>query len=126
MGRPVRTVRISKVGSVFCYPEHVPVQMKVLFADLKARRFLQGLAPDAFAAGAAQFLSTLNAIHAFRDGNGRTQLAFLALLANQSGHPLTLEQLDPEAFLAAMIASFQGDEQPLAGQVRNLMTQSEG
>jgi len=63
---------------MFCYPEHIPAQMGALFADLKAKRFLRNLAPAAFAMGAAQFLGMLNAIHAFRDGNGRTQLAFLA------------------------------------------------
>ncbi len=118
-----RTVRISKADSMFCYPEHISTQMKALFADLKARHFLRELPRDRFAANAAQFLSTLNAIHGFRDGNGRCQLAFLAILANRAGHPLALKRLEPNAFLAAMTTSFHGDEQPLARQIRNLMTQ---
>jgi cell filamentation protein len=109
---------------MFCYPENIPEQMRALFADLKASRFLQGLTPDAFAAAAAHFMATLNAIHPFRDGNGRTQLAFLALLANQADKELALERLDPDAFLAAMIASFHGDEQPLARQIRGLIAGS--
>ncbi|MPZ20748.1 MAG: hypothetical protein GEV06_22990 [Luteitalea sp.] len=36
--------------------------------------------------------------------------------------PATLEQFDPKAFLAAMVASFQGDEQPLVDQIRGLIT----
>lgn len=116
-----RTVRISKAGSPFCYPEYICSEMKTLFADLKVQRFLRGLSHSLFAASAAHFLGTLNAIHAFRDGNGRAQNAFLALLADQAAHPLALEELDPEAFVAAMISSFHGDERPLADQIRGLM-----
>jgi len=116
-----RTVRISKGDSMFCYPEHIPAQIAALFSELKAKRLLRGLAADAFAVGAAQFLGTLNAIHPFRDGNGRTQLAFLALLADRADRPLAFDRLDPEAFLAAMIVSFHGDERPLARAMRALV-----
>lgn len=118
--RRFRTVRIAKAEAMFCYPENIAAQIRTLFAELKAKRFLQALAPDAFAVGAAHFMATLNAIHPFRDGNGRTQLVFLSLMANQAGIPLTLDRLDPDAFLAAMIASFHGDEQPLANQILSL------
>jgi cell filamentation protein len=118
-------VRIGKAASMFCYPEHIPAQLQALFADLGAKRFLQELTADAFAAEAARFLAALNAIHAFRDGNGRAQLAFLALLAARAEHPLALDRLDPAAFMAAMIASFQGDERPLGAQVRDLIARSE-
>jgi cell filamentation protein len=119
-----RTVRIAKGSAMFCYPENIPEQMQTLFAELRARRFLQSLAPDAFAAAAAHFMATLNAIHPFRDGNGRTQLTFLALLAKHAGKELALERLDPDAFLAAMIASFHGDEWPLARHIFGLIAGS--
>lgn len=76
-----RTVRLGKDGSAFCYPEHIAREMQRLFADLKRQRYLKGLSPDAFAAAAAHFLASLNAIHPFREGNGRTQASFLTLLA---------------------------------------------
>src|SRR4030081_3294572 len=34
----IRTVRISKSGSAFCYPEHIDREMKRLFAGLKDRK----------------------------------------------------------------------------------------
>jgi cell filamentation protein len=52
--------------------------------------------------GAAKFLADLNAIHPFRDGNGRTQFAFMHLLAIKAGHPLDLSLIKPERFLASM------------------------
>jgi len=48
---------------------------------------------------AAAFLAWLNAIRPFREGNGRTQLTFIALLAAQAGHPLDLSRLEPARFL---------------------------
>lgn len=119
-GKP-RTVRLAKGGSAFCYPEHIGREMRSLFADLKAKRGLSGLSADAFADQAARFLATLNAIHPFREGNGRTQLTFVAMLAAQAGHPLDLDRLEPGSFLVAMIASFQGDSAELAAQLRRLV-----
>ncbi|SHL25766.1 cell filamentation protein [Bradyrhizobium lablabi] len=91
-----RTVRISKQGSAFCFPEHIEVQSAKLFSDLKAENNFENLPANKFAEKAAHFLAELNAIHAFREGNGRTQLTFFALLADRAGQPLDLERLDPE------------------------------
>jgi cell filamentation protein len=63
----------------------------------------------------------LNAIHPFREGNGRTQVSFIALLADQAGHPLALDRLEPEPFLAAMVASFRGDLSDLRRRIRQLV-----
>jgi cell filamentation protein len=104
-----RTVRISKRGNPFCFPEHILAQASKLFADLKAGNYLEDLPANVFAERAAHFLAELNAIHAFREGNGRAQLTFFALLADRAGHPLDLEKLDPDAMLKAMIASFEGN-----------------
>jgi cell filamentation protein len=116
-----RTVRLSKGTSVFCYPEHIAAEMTRVFADLARERHLKGRTRDEFGRGAAHFLAELNAVHPFREGNGRTQLTFLALLAASAGHPLDLDRLDPERTLAAMIASFGGDEKPLAAVIHDLV-----
>ncbi len=116
-----RTVRIGKGGSVFCYPEHIDAELGRIFGDLRQADALRGLDRARFAAGAAHILAELNAVHAFRDGNGRAQLAFTALLADRAGYPLDLARLDPPTFLAAMIASFRGDERPLAAQFSELI-----
>ena len=116
-----RTVRLNKDGSAFCYPENIAREMQRLFADLKRQRYLKGLSPDAFAASAAHFLATLNAIHPFREGNGRTQTSFLTLLADQAAYPLKLDRLVPERFLNAMIESFYGDERSIAAEIRRLI-----
>ena len=116
-----RRVRTFKDGSPFCYPENIERELKGLFGWLKAQAFLRDRDPAAFARDAAHFLAELNAIHAFRDGNGRAQTAFLALLAADAGHPLDFERMDPEAFLAAMVRSFFGKNDALAAQIEALI-----
>jgi len=115
-----RTVRITRAGNAFCYPENIHRESMNLFSRLRESTFLCGLSNEDFAPNAASFLATLNAIHGFRDGNGRAQLAFMALLADTAGHPLRLDRLRPRMFLEAMIRSFHGDEVLLAQQLARL------
>lgn len=95
--------------------------MKKVFTWLKHQGQLRGLKSDDFARGAAHFLAELNAIHPFRDGNGRAQLAFMALLAAQAGHTLHIRRIKQRPFLAAMVASFNGDERLLVAELKALL-----
>jgi len=115
-----RTVRISKGGSAFCYPEYITQEMQKLFDNLRNQNYFHGLTSDEFAIRAAHFLATLNAIHPFREGNGRAQTSFLLLLADRAGHPLNLDKLVPERFMEAMVASFEKDEERLVLEIRKL------
>ncbi len=67
----LRTVRIAKGDSVFCYPERIGIELRRTFETLRQNDVLRRRDRTGFAAGAARFLADLNAIHAFRDGNGR-------------------------------------------------------
>ena len=69
-----RKVRISKDRSAFAYPENIDREMSRLFGWLRERRYLRGLPAADFARDAAHFLAELNAIHPFRERNGRTSL----------------------------------------------------
>jgi cell filamentation protein len=121
MGRENSTVRIAKSGSMFCYPEHIYGEMRKLFEALRNSKHFRELTPRRFAQKAAHFLSELNAIHPFREGNGRVQLALLILIAERAGHALTLNNLDPEAMLAAMVTSFGGEETKLEKLIEALL-----
>jgi cell filamentation protein len=116
-----RSVRISKGGNPFCFPEFVGTQMEALFSALAGGGYLRGLDKGAFAKAAAHFLAELNAIDPFREGNGRTQLSFLVLLAEEAGHPLDLDRLDPQEILDATIESFGGNEAGLEKQIALLL-----
>jgi cell filamentation protein len=95
--------------------------MQRIFAELVRENSLRGLEAKSFASRAAHILAELNAIHPFREGNGRTQNVFLLLLAEHAGHPLDFRLLDPPQMMKAMVASFNGDEEPLANLILGLM-----
>ena len=118
-GKP-RTIRTGKGGHWFCYPAFIEGQLDRLFADLKAKRHLDGLDLDAFAREAAHFLGEVNAIHPFREGNGRTQLAFLRLLCLNAGFGFDASVLDRDRVIGAMIASFDGKPQALTELIRDI------
>jgi cell filamentation protein len=78
-----RDVRIAKDGNIVCYPENIAGEADKLFSQLERDKFLKGLSLKDFAAKSAKFLAYLNAIHAFREGNGRSQLSFFLLMAER-------------------------------------------
>lgn len=71
-----RAVRLANGQSVFCFPEHIDGQMRALFLSLKDQGHLAQTRRSDFVTRTAWFWSELNAIHPFREGNGRTQTLF--------------------------------------------------
>ncbi len=118
----LRAIRTGKGDNWFCYPEYIAREAERLFGELAARGHLTGAENEgAFAGGAAWFLGELNAIHPFREGNGRIQLVFLTMLARNAGYELDEDRLRPKPFLDAMIASFSGNLTALTGEIRRLI-----
>lgn len=116
-----RTVRTAKGGNWFCYPEHINSSMNQLFNKLAGPAFKPGSSEADFLDASTDFLAELNAIHPFREGNGRSQLTFMHLLSRRAGHPLDLERVEPETFMPAMIASFHGNNGPLRSELQKLL-----
>jgi cell filamentation protein len=116
-----RTVRTSKGGNAFCYPEHISAQMDALFHGLHNGEVFVGRSVDVFLREIARFLGELNAIHPFREGNGRSQMAFIGLLGATFGYPFAFERLNHVTFLPAMIGSYFGDREPLVVELRHLL-----
>ena len=54
---------------------------------------------------AADIMAAINAIHAFREGNGRTQRAFIRALAKAAGHTLDFTVISQERMIQASIAA---------------------
>jgi fido (protein-threonine AMPylation protein) len=77
--------------------------------------WLRGLQRGAFIDRLAHHLANVNALHPFRDGNGRAQRAFFSQLAAEAGFDLHWQLISPEANNAAAVAAMQGDERPLRG-----------
>jgi len=84
-----------------------------LFQLLNTNNRLQNLNAETFSNKLADFLSNLNAIHPFREGNGRIQNIFITLLSEQAGHPIDFNKIDVKNLLDVMIKGFNGDNLPL-------------
>jgi len=108
-----RIVEMVKDDTIFCPSSHVDEQMQQISDDLAAEYQLAGLGPQAFAQRAGHYLCAINAVHPFREGNGRAQRAFLGLLAEEVGHPIDWSRITPEQMRTASIAGMSGREQPM-------------
>lgn len=84
------------------------------FRNLKAEKHLADISKlEDFAERAAHYIAEINAVHPFREGNGRCQLTLLDLLMQVAGLKMNEDRIDEAEFMSAMIASFMGDEVPL-------------
>jgi cell filamentation protein len=116
----LRTVTIGR-GTLFSRPEHIAGDAEELFAWLARTSFLRDLDRDEFVDGVTELLSDLNALHPFRDGNGRTQRAFVAQLALGAGQPVRWSAMDPAENVAASRAAHEGDNARLRAMLDKLI-----
>lgn len=108
----LRTVSIGK-GQLFCLPQHLESFAAEIFANLHRNQLLRGRDRDEFVEGLAELLADINALHPFREGNGRTQRAFLAQLATDAGYDLRWTQMDPAENIRASQEALAGDSTAL-------------
>ncbi len=80
-------------------------KLKAISYLLRKDNHLRGLSRDEFATQAADIMAAINAIHAFREGNGRTQRAFIRALAKAAGHTLDFTVISQERMIQASIAA---------------------
>lgn len=113
----IRTVDISK-GFRFCHAAYIEKEARRLFSRLH-ERIEKGVRDTGEAVElAAHVLSEINAIHPFRDGNGRAQREFVREMLLKLGFTVEYSRADPSLMLKASIASFMGDEGPMRGLFR--------
>ncbi len=111
-----RTVNISK-GSVFCMWPYIGEQLDSLFGKLAGEGLLEGLPPETMASRLAFYLGEINAIHPFREGNGRAQRSFVRQLAKRNGYLLSFADVSDAEMVEASVRSFNGDN----GDLENLV-----
>jgi cell filamentation protein len=109
----LRTVSIGK-GAPFCPPQRLISHADRVFSTLVRTDRLRGRDRAGFVDGLTGLLAEINYLHPFREGNGRTQRAFLGQLARAAGHPSRWTAMDPAANVtAARAAHLDGDTAPL-------------
>lgn len=118
-----RTVSLAKGGTFFGPPDHVDTEMKKLFELIQKENKLKCLRKAEFAKRAAEHIGEINAIHPFREGNGRAQRQFLKVLAQQAGHKLDLQRITPEAWHQASVQGFHGKHDAMEKVIRSAIVE---
>ena len=121
----LRDVDISKGGSTFANHVYIAGVAADVFRALSREDNLVGLGPDKFSQRAAYYLGELNAIHPFREGNGRAIREFINHIAYANGHSIRWRSVRAEEMLAASGASFRGDSSELADLIRRNLSRIE-
>lgn len=117
-----RTVDIAKGNDMFCLAAHVERELQKRMEAIRGERRLRGLSTTQFAGQMAVHISELNAIHAFREGNGRTQRAFIVVAGRQAGHRIAIQRINPDAWMDASKQSFRkGDTSRMQDVIAGLI-----
>jgi cell filamentation protein len=88
----------------------IPAALDDIGAKLRQADYLRDLRCEEFAERAADVMAELNAVHPFREGNGRTQRVFMEQLAHSAGHTLDFTVVSKERMIqASVVANEQGD-----------------
>ena len=97
-------------GDDFLIGPSIPAALDGLATKLRESDCLRGLSREEFATQAADVMADLNAIHPFREGNGRAQRVFIEELAKQAGHTLDFSVVSKERMIEASIAANDRDD----------------
>ncbi|MDQ0427990.1 cell filamentation protein [Planomicrobium stackebrandtii] len=119
----LRKEMISKGSSSFAHPKHIEVHLLKIFDELKAENYLKELPRNQLISRLAYFLSELNALHPFREGNGRSVREFARQLLLNAGYRLDWEKvLEPAEIINAFVDSFNKDNDRLEGLLDEIVT----
>lgn len=97
-------------GKDFLDGAQIPAALDRVARDIRGADYLRALSPEQFAARAADVMAQINAIHAFREGNGRTQRTFMHELAKAAGHDLDFPAITQERMIQASIAAHEAGD----------------
>jgi len=113
----IRTVDISRGNSRFANVRFIESAANDIFNKLARESWLKGLDADTLSKRLAYYLSEINALHPFREGNGRVQRIFISQLSQSAGYQLDYSDLEQLQIYQAMELAFNGDESTLANLI---------
>ena len=113
----LRDEDISKGNFRFASARFLPEQTEELLHKLNQENYLNSLSFARFVDRLTYFLTELNVLHPFREGNGRAQREFIRCLALQAGYQLDWGRVEGPKILKAMILSPKDES-----ELREVMT----
>ncbi|GHV78730.1 cell filamentation protein Fic [Spirochaetia bacterium] len=117
-----RKVEISKGGKQFFPLDHFDTAFVYIDNLIAEYRSIDKKDSDKIAGKLAEVLDTVNYLHPFREGNGRTQREFLRVLALEKGFSLNLNPADnADVYERYMSGTIDADVGKLADLILELM-----
>jgi cell filamentation protein len=104
---------LSKGDTIFCLGRHIPSYADNLFSKLAGEKKLRDLDKARFIKRLAYFMGELNALHPFREGNGRSSREFWRVLSLSADYDLDFGLADKDELLEADVAAFDKNYAPL-------------
>lgn len=117
----IRRVNIAK-GNMFCNYSFISSNADSLFMQLKNDNYLRGTSIDKAVLRLAYYLGEINALHPFREGNGRVQRLFIDYLAEKAGYSLDISQVTSKQMIEASAASFLCDYTKMEEMLRTIIS----
>lgn len=119
----LRKEMISKGSSSFAHPKFIDAEMRKIFAGLAEENYLKGLPRERMITRLAYYLAELNALHPFREGNGRTVREFARQLAMNAGYQLEWEKIPSAAeIINAFVDSFNANNERLESLLNEILS----
>jgi cell filamentation protein len=103
----IRTINLSKKGTVFVAAEELETCAAACFERLVKADFATMNHIDV-AVEIADLYNSVNMLHPFREGNGRTQRIFFTQWIRHLGYDIDLSVADIDLFMVATIHAAQG------------------
>ena len=113
----LRTIDISRDETLFAPHSRIEPYAQTVFAQLAAERHT--LAAVDIAGRLAHYLGEINAMHPFREGNGRTQRIFIDELAKENGYTILWSRCSQQEMIAASVAAHHRDGNMLTDLIRH-------
>lgn len=119
-----RTIDIRKEAEFwFCRQQFIESSLKNLFNKLSSENNLKGATPLQFGSRAGHYLCEINAVHPFREGNGRAQREFIRELGLNAGLHVDWMRVTRDEMYAASITGFQkGDSRPMEALITKIVS----
>ena len=111
----IRTVSIIKGSTRFAEPDYIPAEAAKLTASMAMESNLQGMEKRSFVDRLAHYYAEWNALHPYREGNGRSTRELIGAIARQAGYELDQSRIDNDKgkWNEAARQSFGGRLQPV-------------
>lgn len=105
----IRHGDIAKGDTHFCITSRIEPEANRLFEQLASKEYFTHLEYEDLIVALAEFYGDLNAVHPFREGNGRAQRILFEHIVVNCGWTISWGGVEEDEWIQASITSFYGD-----------------